>query len=124
MAYPRFGRVQLRIMQVLWQAGKANARDITDALNKETPIAHSTVQTLLRKLEIKGAISHTLDERTFVYCPLVPANKAAKEVSKEMIERMFEGSAAELVCHLIKQEQISKSEMQEIEKLLQEKKTT
>ena len=124
MAYPRFGRVQLRIMQVLWRAGKANAREITDALNKETPIAHSTVQTLLRKLEIKRAISHALDERTFVYCPLVPANKAAKEVSKEMIERMFEGSPAELVCHLIKQEQISKSEMQQIEKLLQEKKTT
>ena len=78
MAYPRFGRVQLRIMQVLWRDGKANAREITDALNKETPIAHSTVQTLLRKLEIKRAISHALDERTFVYCPLVPANKAAK----------------------------------------------
>lgn len=124
MAYPRFGRVQLRIMQVLWRDGKANAREITDALNKETPIAHSTVQTLLRKLEIKRAISHALDERTFVYCPLVPANKAAKEVSKEMIERMFEGSPAELVCHLIKQEQISKSEIQQIEKLLQEKKTT
>jgi len=111
-------------MQVLWRDGKANAREITDALNKETPIAHSTVQTLLRKLEIKRAISHALDERTFVYCPLVPANKAAKEVSKEMIERMFEGSPAELVCHLIKQEQISKSEIQQIEKLLQEKKTT
>ena len=124
MAYPRFGRVQLRIMQVLWRDGKANAREITDALNKETPIAHSTVQTLLRKLEIKRAISHALDERTFVYCPLVPANKAAKEVSKEMIERMFEGSPAELVCHLIKQEQISKSEIQQIEKLLQEKKMT
>jgi BlaI family penicillinase repressor len=124
MAYPRFGRVQLRIMQVLWHKGKTNAREITEALNQEAPIAHSTVQTLLRKLENKGAVSHTLDERTFVYYPLVPAIKAAKDVSKEMIERMFEGSAAELVCHLIKQEQISKTEMEEIEQLLQEKKTT
>ncbi len=49
MATMRFGPVQLRIMQVLWQKVRANAREITEELNKESPIAHSTGQTLLRK---------------------------------------------------------------------------
>ena len=53
MATPRFGRVQLMIMQVLWQKGRASAREITEALNRREPIAHSTVQTLLRKLEVQ-----------------------------------------------------------------------
>ena len=71
MSMPRFGRVQLRIMHVLWEKGRANAREITDALNEEEPIAHSTVQTLLRKLEVKGAISHEEEDRTFIFFPQV-----------------------------------------------------
>jgi BlaI family penicillinase repressor len=57
-APPRLGKVQLEIMQVLWERGEATAREITDTLCLSTPIAHSTVQTLLRKLELKGAVSH------------------------------------------------------------------
>ena len=63
MTEPRLGRVQLKIMQVLWEKGRANAREITEALNREAPIAHSTVQTLLRKLEAKGSVAHEAVER-------------------------------------------------------------
>ena len=58
MAATRLGRVQLLIMQVLWDKGRATARQITDAINASEPIAHSTVQTLLRGLEEKGSIAH------------------------------------------------------------------
>ena len=53
MAAIQLGRVQLLIMQVLWDMGQATAREITDAINRIEPIAHSTVQTLLRGLEEK-----------------------------------------------------------------------
>jgi predicted transcriptional regulator len=55
-ATPRLGKVQLQIMQILWQRGQATAKEITDELNRHKPTAHSTVQTLLRKLEDKGAV--------------------------------------------------------------------
>ena len=58
MTPTQLGRMQLLIMQTLWKAGRATAREITDALNESEPVAHSTVQTLLRTLEDKGAISH------------------------------------------------------------------
>ena len=51
----KLGSVQLRIMRVLWARGEATAREITDDLSRDGAIAHSTVQTLLRKLEAKGA---------------------------------------------------------------------
>jgi len=54
----KLGKVQLEIMKVLWQYGDATARQITDELSKTEEIAHSTVQTLLRKLEAKGAVEH------------------------------------------------------------------
>ena len=117
----RFGRVQLRIMQVLWERRRVNAREITETLNKESPIAHSTVQTLLRKLEKKGAIDHDIEDRTFVFYPLVKANQVIKSVSREMADRMMRGSVGDLVCYLIKHEQISKSELKQIRKLINEK---
>ena len=57
MTIPRFGWQQFRIMLVLWERGRATAREITEKLNREEPIAHSTVQALLRQLERKGAIT-------------------------------------------------------------------
>jgi len=117
----RFGPVQLRIMQVLWRKVRANARKITEELNKESPIAHSTVQTLLRKLERKGAVAHDVEERTFVFRALVKADKVVKSVSREVIDRMLDGSASELVCYLLRHERISKSELKEIRKLINEK---
>ena len=68
----RLGRVQLRIMQVLWERGEASAGGISlDALSPESGIAHSTVQTLLRKMEDKGVVGHEVNDRTFVFRPLV-----------------------------------------------------
>ena len=67
MSHVRLGKVQLKIMHVLWERGRVSAREITDGLNRDEPIAHSTVQTLLRKLEAKGAVGHETLERTFVF---------------------------------------------------------
>jgi len=47
----KMGKVQLRIMQFLWQHGEASAREISDGLAVELQLSHSTIQTLLRKLE-------------------------------------------------------------------------
>ena len=67
MSETSLGRVQLKIMKVLWERQRATARDIADVLNKERFVAHSTVQTLLRQLETKGAIGHDVEDRTLVF---------------------------------------------------------
>jgi BlaI family transcriptional regulator, penicillinase repressor len=118
----RFGRMQHRIMQFLWTRGKANARDITDALGKDEPVAHSTVQTLLRKLEQKGAIAHELDDRTFVFYPLVEEHKVTRSSTREFIDRIFGGSVVGLVAHLLEHEKIPKKELDQIKKLIDENK--
>ena len=121
MSSMRLGRVQLKIMQVLWERGRANAREITDALNQEEAIAHSTVQTLLRKLEEKGSIAHDVEERTFIYYPLVEEDSVTHSATRELLERVFGGSAAGLVAYLLKKERISRKELERIRKLIDEK---
>lgn len=120
MPTPRFGRVQLRIMQVLWKKGRANAREITDALNEHASIAHSTVQTLLRKLEAKGAITHDVEDRTFIFRPLVKAEKVTRSATRDLIQGVFGGSAAGLVAYLLKNEKIPAQELAELRKLIEQ----
>lgn len=120
MAVPRFGRVQLLIMQVLWDKGQATAREITDALNETEQIAHSTVQTLLRKLEKKGAIAHDVDDRTFIFRPLVAPERVRENATREVVERLFDGSPGGLVSYLLRNERISRGELEQIRSLIEE----
>ncbi|WP_425398744.1 BlaI/MecI/CopY family transcriptional regulator [Aeoliella sp.] len=118
MSSTQLGRVQLLIMQVLWQLGKATAREITDALNESDDIAHSTVQTLLRGLEEKGSITHAVEGRTFVFRPLVDEEKFKQRATSDLLQRVFGGDAATLVAHLLKEKSVSRKEIDDIRKLI------
>ncbi|MEX2169440.1 MAG: BlaI/MecI/CopY family transcriptional regulator [Pirellulales bacterium] len=120
MTATRLGRVQLLIMQTLWNKRQATARDITDALNESEPIAHSTVQTLLRTLEDKGSIAHKSEGRTFVFYPLVAEDKYKRSATRDLLDRVFGGDVASLVAHLLKNEKISRKELREIRQLIDE----
>lgn len=111
MPNANIGRVQLEIMRVLWSRGKANAREITDALSEQRAIAHSTVQTLLRQLEEKGTVGHEIRDRTFIYSPLVAEDRVTRTATRDLIDRLFGGDAAGLVAYLLEQERIPAKEL-------------
>ncbi len=115
---PKFGKVQLQIMQILWERGEATAREITDALNQTEPIAHSTTQTLLRKLEAKGAVAHTVHDRVFVFRPLSREADISESAARDLLTRVFGGSVYGLVSHLLKHETISGDEMKRLRELI------
>ena len=117
-APPRLGKVQLEIMQVLWDRGEATAREITDALCLSAPIAHSTVQTLLRKLEAKGAVAHESRERVFVFRPLSRQSEVSESAARDLLTRLFGGSVYGLVSHLLKHESISQDELRRLRELM------
>lgn len=114
MAVPRLGRVQLRIMQVLWKLDRATARQITDELNRESPIAHSTVQTLLRKIEAKGAVTYEKQGRQFIFRPLIRPEQVTRTATRDLINRVFDGSPAGLIAYLLENEKLSKKDLAEL----------
>jgi BlaI family transcriptional regulator, penicillinase repressor len=118
MGETQLGRMQFRIMQVLWDRGRVSAREITDALNESEAVAHSTVQTLLRQLEAKGAVGHDADNRTFVFFPRLKEDKVKKTAAHELLERVFGGDVGSLVAHLLKNERISRDELDELHRLI------
>ena len=121
MTATQLGRVQLQIMQVLWEKDRCTAREITDTLNERESIAHSTVQTLLRGLEEKEAVSHESEGRTFVFFPLVAEANFKQSATSDLVQRVFGGKASSLVSHLLKNEKVSAKEIEEIRKLIDQR---
>lgn len=116
----QFGRMQLRIMQLLWDRGRASAREITEALSESEPVAHSTVQTLLRQLEAKGAIAHEAEGRTFLFYPKLKEDRVRRSAVRDLVERVFGGDVGGLVAHLLRNENVSHAELDELRRLIDE----
>lgn len=114
----KLGPVQYQIMRVLWRQGAATARTITDALAEESAIAHSTVQTLLRQLEAKRAVSHEQRDRTFYYQAMVAEPEVTRSATQDLLDRVFRGSITGLVAHLLESEEISDEEMARLRALV------
>ncbi|QEH35427.1 Penicillinase repressor [Aquisphaera giovannonii] len=123
MGEVQLGRMQFRIVQVLWDRGRASAREVTDALNEsgEEPVAHSTVQTLLRQLEAKGAVGHEAEGRTFVFFAKLKEDRVKKTATRDLLERVFGGSVGGLVAHLLKTEAVSRAELDELRRMIDER---
>lgn len=114
----KLGNVQLQIMQVLWERGSATAREITDALSQSSPIAHSTVQTLIRQLEAKGVVGHEIQDRTFVFKPLSAKEGYKANAVQDVLSRVFNGSVYGMVSQLLENETISEDELTRLRSLI------
>jgi BlaI family transcriptional regulator, penicillinase repressor len=114
----RLGKVQLEIMRILWRRGRATAREITEEMSRTQPVAHSTVQTLLRQLQAKGAVTYDVEDRTFVYRPLYQQSEVAESAARELLTRLFNGSVYSLMAHLLKHEEISDDDLARLRELI------
>jgi predicted transcriptional regulator len=116
-------QAELRLMQVIWQKGKATVPEVIEALD-ETPVpAYNTVLTTMTILERKGYLRHTGSKvgRAFVYRPVVSRRKASGNAVRNLLSRFFGGSAEALILNLIEDKQLSETELKRVRELLKEK---
>jgi predicted transcriptional regulator len=118
----RLGDLQLRIMKVLWERGEATVSDVHQAVSGERRLAYTTVATMLRKMEARGLVNHRLEGRSFFYRALVPAEAVSQGMADHLLDRLFEGSLANMVRHLLTTREVSRQELSKLEKLIAERK--
>ncbi len=118
----RLGDLQLRIMKVLWAGGEATVAQVHQALPDESDLAYTTVATMLRKMEARGLVSHRLEARSFVYRAAVAEEAVSRGMADHLLERLFGGSLADMVRHLLSHREVSRAELSKLEKLIAERK--
>jgi BlaI family penicillinase repressor len=111
-------RLELQIMQVIWKQGASNVAAVQQALPQQ--LAYTTVQTMLNILERKGKLKRKLRGRAYVYSATVTEARASRHAVRDLVDRMFGGSADELVMSLIKSRQIDPKRIAELSRRVRE----
>jgi len=116
----KLGGRQLAIMRVLWDCGEATVAEVQTILDLERPLAYSTVATVISRMEQKGLVTHRAEGRVFYYRPAVTEDGVGESMIGELVERIFGGSPAELVSHLLESDQVDSGELDRIKQLVRQ----
>ena len=119
---PNLTEAELRLMDVLWDKGAATVGEVAEALPKELDLAYNTVLTTLRILEEKGYVEHVKakEGRAFVYTAIVGRDEASRSAVRYLVSRFFRNSPELLVLNLLKDEELTERELNQIRNLLAE----
>lgn len=112
---------ELAVMKVLWEHSPMNARQITDLLSEQKSWHRKTVNTLLSRLEKKGAIEGRSHEDSIRhYAPRIDRESYGRSAATELVDNLFGGDIAPLVACFAKGGRLTDSQIAELQKLLGE----
>ena len=118
----RLGDLQLRILQSLWDRPDSSVAEVHAELKPERDLAYTTVAPMLRKMETRGLVAHREEGRSFLYRALVAAEEVSRSVGQHLVDRLSSGSLTEAVSHLLTSREVSRDELDQLEKLIKEAK--
>lgn len=111
---------ELEILRVLWARGPSTVREVYEALREQKSLGYTTVLKLLQIMTAKGTVRRNEDQRAHVYEACQPADETKRQLVGDVLHRVFEGSASELMIHALEGRRTSKKELEELRRLLDE----
>ena len=108
------------VMDVLWRRHPLGAEDVVAELADSRHWQEATIKTLLNRLLNKGAITAEREGRRYLYSPLLKREAWVLEESRGLLDRLFDGRVAPLVAHFSEQRKLSRKDIAELRKLLEE----
>jgi BlaI family transcriptional regulator, penicillinase repressor len=109
---------EMEVLKVLWRGGAGTVREIAARLPSERRRAYTTLQTLLKRLEDKGAVSCAKDKAPHVYCAVVTRQSLMKNRLNSIAEELCDGAAGPLVMALVEKNRFSKTELDSFRTLI------
>lgn len=108
------------VMDVLWSRHPLTAEDVVQALGDSQQWQEATIKTLLNRLLTKGAITAEKEGRRYLYSPVLKREAWVLDESAGLLDRLFGGRVAPLVAHFSRHRRLSKKDIAELRKLLEE----
>lgn len=113
---------ELEILKVLWKASPQTVRDIRDRLAETgRDSAHTSVITILNIMVEKGYLDKKKEGKSYLFWPIVSDENVSQKMLGDMVARVFDGSARNLMLNLIDGEEIEEAELLELRKLINQK---
>jgi BlaI family transcriptional regulator, penicillinase repressor len=112
----RLTPLETEIMNVLWEISPATVQTVQQRLRRE--LAYTTVQTMLNVLVRKKKARRTLKDRAYYYRPAVKRDQVAGSAVKDLIDRLFGGSAESLVMSMVESRQLTPEKLERLQRML------
>jgi predicted transcriptional regulator len=112
--------LQLAVIRVLWKRGEASTADVVSDLRVKRRLAQTTVATLLTRLTKRGVLGQRLDGRTMIYRALVTEADVRRSMVADLVANLFEGNAAALVAHLVREQDVAPGDVTRVRARLKE----
>ena len=106
------GELERSILTIVWRIAPITAEQVREELGR--PLKDSTIRTVLRRLEDKGYLAHSLENRTFVYRPAQSRQRVAGRAVKRIVDWFCEGSVEALLVGMVDSKVLDRAELQRL----------
>ena len=115
---PQISEAEFEVMKIIWKHAPISTNEITEKLTKTTKWSPKTIQTLIKRLVTKGALSYEKQSRVFVYTPLIEEKEYIGQESHSFLERYYDGDITAMLSAYIEDDKLSESEIDTLRSLL------
>ncbi|MFA6240390.1 MAG: BlaI/MecI/CopY family transcriptional regulator [Candidatus Hydrogenedentales bacterium] len=117
---PELSSLEREIMSVLWNLGECSSADVIEIYTRERPLAKTTIRTVLSNLRKKGYVEVVPSvDRGFRLKASVPRTTVAGRSLRDLVQTLFNGSPRHAISHLIKDEAIDQNDLDEIQQMIE-----
>lgn len=120
MTTPIPSNAELEILRILWKRGPSTVRDVHDELKRERDLGYTTVLKIMQVMAEKKIVTRDESERSHVYKAAVEEKSIKRRLVSDLLDKAFDGSAAQLVMHALSDKRASAEDLKKIRKLLDE----
>jgi len=114
--------LQQAIVDFIWQAGPSTAEQVREGLAPKHELKDSTIRTLLRRLEEREYLTHTVDGKVFVYRASVPPRRLAARSVQQIIERFWSGSAEQFLAGMVDEKVLTSAQIRRLARKVKDRK--
>lgn len=121
ISIPQISEAEFEVMKIVWKYAPISTNDITEKLLRTTEWSPKTIQTLIKRLVTKGALSYEKQGRMFIYTPLVKENEYIGEESNSFLKRFYNGDISAMVSAYLENDRLSDTDIEHLRSLLSKK---
>ncbi len=117
-ALPQISEAEFEVMKIVWKSAPINTNEITERLLKTTSWSTKTIQTLIKRLVTKGALTYEKQGRVFVYTPLVKEDEYINQESNSFLKRFYDGDISAMLSAYLENNRLSETEIRHLRSIL------
>ena len=117
-ALPQISEAEYQVMKIVWDHAPISTNQVTAYLTRTTRWSPKTIQTMLKRLVQKKALTYEKEGRVFIYTPLVGQEEYINQESHHFLQRYFNGSMTSMLASFLDAETLTRQDLEELKNLI------